>query len=949
MHSFSFPTRLPLQTGAGLLALSSLVMRPGLLQAQSLPSVQTRPATAPASPAGNISLNFKDAPLESVLDHLSEAAGFVIIKEGPIDARVTVQSAEPVTPEEAVTLLNAVLKANGFSAIQNGRVLRILPREKAKKGSVPVHVGADPAEIAATDEIITQVIPLKNVEAVKLRQDLTPLIGTDADVTANDSSNSIVITDSSANIRRLVQVINALDGGDSSATDLRLIHLKFADATGTAKLITSIFQSPGGGGAMGRQQQMMAMQNGQPQVAMAQAHEGRLLGSAIDQALRGGHVHADSDDRTNTLILTAPAASMKVIEDIVTTLDSNPAPASELKAFRLNYADAEATAKLLQNLFKGGDDSGGNRFARFFNPFGGSDEQATKVKINITADQRTNSVLVSAPAETLKSVESLIKDLDSSPGTGSEIRTFQLKHASAFDTSLMVDSIFNPKKDDSNNGPIGFIFLGGPSPAAKSVKVTTTSDSRTNTLIVTGPKEAMKAVEELINKLDSNTTAEDSLFIYHLRNAQAANLELVLNTLFGNTNSQNGQNNGQQVGPNGQPVQQGQEQGATGRRGANGSSDGLAGGTGIGARHGQRNGQGTGQRNPPHLNNNLTAAVNEMSGEVFIVADVDTNSLIVTTASKFKESVREIIKELDRPAPQVLIKVLVAEVSHDNSADWGLDFSILNRRANGNGDAVGTALGNAAAASNGGLVASVLEKNLNITLHALATQGKLDVLSRPYILASDNQLATITVGQEVPFITDTRLTDTGQTINTIQYQDVGIILNVTPHINPEGLVILDVAPEISQLTGTTVPISAGVAAPVIAKRSAESRVAIRNGETIVIGGLMEDRKTLTISKVPLLGEIPLLGELFRRTQIDKTKTELLIFLTPHVALQPASLNDMSRDEMTGTKLTPQAVEPGVFPEHLRGMERGHIPQTQPIDPTTTQPVKSIRGEGAGGS
>ena len=255
--------------------------------------------------------------------------------------------------------------------------------------------------------------------------------------------------------------------------------------------------------------------------------------------------------------------------------------------------------------------------------------------------------------------------------------------------------------------------------------------------------------------------------------------------------------------------------------------------------------------------------LNELVGQVYVVADLDTNSLLVTTNTRFLREVRDIIAELDRPVPQVLIKVLVAEVTHDNSADWGTDFSILNRRANGNGDAIGQSLGNAAAAaSNGGLVVSLVENNINVTLHALATEGKLDVLSRPYILASDNQLASITVGQEVPFITNTQITDTGQQINTIQYQDVGIILNVTPHINPEGLVILDVAPEISQLTGSTVAISANVAAPIIAKRSAQSRVGIRNGQTIVIGGLMQDQKTTTINKIPILGDIPFVGELF---------------------------------------------------------------------------------------
>jgi general secretion pathway protein D len=467
----------------------------------------------------------------------------------------------------------------------------------------------------------------------------------------------------------------------------------------------------------------------------------------------------------------------------------------------------------------------------------------------------------------------------------------------------------------------------------------------------------LKAVGGIIQQIDSSPGTQETFFMYRLRNGQAANLQAVLNQLFGNTQlggtgtqnavGPNGQRTGQQVanipgsagntGALGSPSFGGGG-GGGGLRGLTPGSSTGAGGTGIGARYGTITAAPNGQPQTPQLSAGATRVLSELSGQVYVVADNDTNSLLVTTATRYEKEVRNIIMELDRPVPQVLIKVLVAEVTHDNSADWGTDFSVLNRRANGNGQTVGQTLGNgAAAAANGGLIVSVVENNVNVTLHALATEGRLDVLSRPYILASDNQLASITVGQEVPFITNTQITDTGQQINTIQYQDIGIILNVTPHINPEGLVILDVAPEISQISGTTVPIGNGINAPVIAKRSAQSRVGIKNGDTIVIGGLMQDNKTDTITKIPILGDIPFIGELFRRTQTDKTKTELLIFLTPHVAQQPETLAPMTTDEMNGTKLTPSAVAPGVFDDHIKGMHRGNIPETRP----TTQPIDPV--------
>jgi general secretion pathway protein D len=278
----------------------------------------------------------------------------------------------------------------------------------------------------------------------------------------------------------------------------------------------------------------------------------------------------------------------------------------------------------------------------------------------------------------------------------------------------------------------------------------------------------------------------------------------------------------------------------------------------------------------------------------------------------------------------VLIKVLVAEVTHDNSLDIGAEFSILNLNDAGVAEiTAGTNYGLANQSS--GAVVKIARKEFSATLRALENVGKLDVLSRPYILASDNQVATITVGQEVPRITRSQLTDQGQTINTVEYEDVGIILNVLPHINPDGMVIMEVAPEISQLTGTTVDIGSGVSAPVIAKRSAYSRVGIRNGNTIVIGGLMEDRKTVTIAKVPLVGDVPLVGQLFRRDIISKSKTELLIFMTPHVARAPVDLPGMSQDEMRGTQLTPDAVDRGVFDSQMEGLRRGATTQ-----PTTLE-------------
>lgn len=149
-----------------------------------------------------------------------------------------------------------------------------------------------------------------------------------------------------------------------------------------------------------------------------------------------------------------------------------------------------------------------------------------------------------------------------------------------------------------------------------------------------------------------------------------------------------------------------------------------------------------------------------------------------------------------------------------------------------------------------------------------------------------------------------------------------------------------VSPQISSLTDQTVTIQQGVSLPVFDVRSADSYLTVRDGQTVVIGGLMQDEKTENFNKIPLLGDIPVIGKLlFSYNTISKQKTELLIFLTPHVAAEPDTLRPMTNDEMRGLRLTPNAVEPGIFQEQLRGMQRGNA-STQPspmyIPPPTVQ-------------
>ncbi|MDX9753771.1 MAG: hypothetical protein RBU29_07400, partial [bacterium] len=305
---------------------------------------------------------------------------------------------------------------------------------------------------------------------------------------------------------------------------------------------------------------------------------------------------------------------------------------------------------------------------------------------------------------------------------------------------------------------------------------------------------------------------------------------------------------------------------------------------------------------------------NGMIGEAIIQADRDSRSIIVICDEETNEHVKEIIENLDRPVPQVLIKVVFLEVTYHDDFDFGVEASFDTRPGSDNGSIFETAYG-LAAETQGGFY-RLLEKDLSVTLHALSDVGQLEILSKPSVLTRNNQEAIITVGQSVPIIQNSRVTSDGQTINTPTYEDIGIILRVTPFITKDGLVEMMLSPEISTFTDRSVPITDTVSAPVFAVRSADTVVVTPSGKTVVIGGMMEDQQTEVTKKVPVLGDIPLLGLAFRRKTESKSKTELMIFLTPFVVETPDHLDAMSQKEKDLSTLVPTSFSPEELDRYL---------------------------------
>ncbi len=277
-------------------------------------------------------------------------------------------------------------------------------------------------------------------------------------------------------------------------------------------------------------------------------------------------------------------------------------------------------------------------------------------------------------------------------------------------------------------------------------------------------------------------------------------------------------------------------------------------------------------------------------GKISVTPDKATNSLVIMASPADYQNLLQVIQKLDKRRRQVFVQAVIAEVSLDKAKELGLSLAVSGGGVSGNTAAAGVFdpfnfVGGSDPQQS--LIFEVLQglaqspgANLQLggALKALISNGAVNVLSTPNIMTSDNKEAEIFVGENVPFLTSTNLTSTGLSQQSIERKDTGITLRITPQISEGEFVKLDIYQEISAVKD-----SIGQAQDLITtKRSAKTAVVVKDKETVVIGGLIQDRDTETVNKIPLLGDIPLLGWLFKTKSTRREKTNLMIVLTPRI-------------------------------------------------------------------
>jgi len=551
----------------------------------------------------------------------------------------------------------------------------------------------------------------------------------------------------------------------------------------------------------------------------------------------------------------------------------------------------------------------------------------------LTAHRDTNLLVVTDVAANVRRLLDIVKLVDVDVALN-ELQIIQLKHADAQEVGQILTQLFAtgrfraagaqlppgvtpppaptaPGAPGAPARPAGPAGAGDTGAAERAPLIV--PERRSNSLIIYARKQEMETITRLVEKLDADIYGGQRVFFYFCENTKSKDLAATLDAIFGR---------GTGAAPSQQQQQQQQQQRPTGS-----TAPGLPSQSQLLPTR-----PSTTPYRPtagPGAPGGLFEEGGALGAETRFIADEVTNSIIVTTYPRIWNEVEQLLKKLDRMPRQVLIEVLAAEVTLDDSTSLGIAWAVQHGRFSASFSGSGTipsrpppslldprfGLLGAASAFSPGLNFFTFAANEFLTaINALASESKVNVLSSPSVMTAENKKAVINVSQSVPVLTSQQIpiggtiSTTTQTTTaitgtqTVEYKDVGIVLTVTPRIGEQGTVALDVKQEVNDILTESF---GSTNSPAFSKREAETSVVLLNNQTLVLGGLIQNRKAVNKTGIPFLNKIPVLGYLFGNTTEGIRKTELLLLITPRVigtALDAARVTDQMR------RITPELKE-----------------------------------------
>ncbi|BEE07678.1 GspD family T2SS secretin variant ExeD [Aeromonas dhakensis] len=446
---------------------------------------------------------------------------------------------------------------------------------------------------------------------------------------------------------------------------------------------------------------------------------------------------------------------------------------------------------------------------------------------NVVHYDPSNVLLITGRAAVVNRLVEVVRRVDKAGDQ--EVDIVKLKYASAGE---MVRLVTNLNKDGNNQGGNTSLLL-----APKVV-----ADERTNSVVVSGEPKARARIIQMVHQLDRDLQSQGNTRVFYLKYGKAKDLVEVLKGVSSS-------------------IEADKKGGAATTTGGGGASIG--------------------------------------GGKLAISADETTNALVITAQPDVMAELEQVVAKLDIRRAQVLVEAIIVEIADGDGLNLGVQWANTNGGGTQFTDTKlpigsvaiaakdykdnGTTTGLASLAKDfNGMAAGFYKGNWAALVTALSTDTKNDILSTPSIVTMDNKEASFNVGQEVPVQSGSQSSTTSdQVFNTIERKTVGTKLVVTPQINEGDSVLLNIEQEVSSVAQTQAP-GTSTLGPTFDTRTIKNAVLVKSGETVVLGGLMDEKTQEKVSKVPLLGDIPVLGYLFRSTSNSTSKRNLMVFIRPTI-------------------------------------------------------------------
>ncbi|MCP4182993.1 MAG: type II secretion system secretin GspD [Hyphomicrobiales bacterium] len=456
----------------------------------------------------------------------------------------------------------------------------------------------------------------------------------------------------------------------------------------------------------------------------------------------------------------------------------------------------------------------------------------------LKVDENRNLLILSGTQSELRSMNETIEIFDVDWMRGRSIGLFPIQNSEPKVIAKELENIFGAK-DGPLRGAVKFL-----------------PNERLNSIIVISKKSRyITRAQKWITRLDKVAQSnERQLFVYDIQNRPAEELANLLQSVFEDESGKkiSISNN---VAPNQQAI--------------NASTEGQV-------------------PNSVADINDININVAKPSYSIHVTADISNNALLIRATSKEFQRILKIMKKIDVLPTQVLLEAVIAEVTLNDELKFGLRWFFEHGKFSLK---FTDALGGLVNSVFPGFSYSFANNDIQLVVNALAGITDVNIISSPTLMVLDNQSATLQVGDQVPIITQTATSVAGGNapiINTVSLKDTGIILTVTPRINERGRVLLNITQEVSDVVETT---TSGIDSPTIRQRKINTSVIVQDGQSLALGGLIQDKNTIRKTQVPVLGDVPLFGLLFKNKKDTITRTELIIFIKPSVI---HNVNDANR-------------------------------------------------------